>query len=387
MTIFQSRKCVPRNTKPAVLHIGKYYFSFKGGIERVLLDICEQTSKTFRNFVIVADDLERTKVERLHHCCISRIKKTLTIYSQPVIFGVKALIKRISPDVIVYHLPNPLISFHAFFLSTPSKIVVFYHSDINKNGIGLLMPFIAVANVVQDQLLKRSTKIIVSSPKLIVSSKALAKYRSKCVVVPLGIDPKRLDVSDARKIQLFRDQYKQPLVLFVGRLVFYKGISFLIEAMAHVNATLLIVGTGPMRHKLESQVRSLQLQTKVIFLDHCFNEDLAVCFHASEVVVLPSITSTEAFGIVLLEAMACGKPLVTTELGTGTSFVNQDGKTGFVVAPEDAHALAERINLLIKDAELRKRMGINARQRSLEYFTIEKFAGEFSKVIQNALFA
>ena len=160
------------------------------------------------------------------------------------------------------------------------------------------------------------------------------------------------------------------MILFVGLLRYYKGVSYLIEAMQSVAGHLLVAGRGPMGQEWESLAQRLGLGDRVSFLGHVRDEELVDLYHACDVFVLPAIHRSESWGAVQIEAMACGKPVICTELGTGTSFVNLHGQTGLVVPPADSGALASALNLLIGDNQLRKTMGRQARERAQGEFSL-----------------
>ena len=184
-----------------------------------------------------------------------------------------------------------------------------------------------------------------------------------------------LDISGTEKI-----------VLFVGRLSYYNGVEYLIEAMQSVNAKLLIDGDGKSREKLENMTVSLGLEERVKFLGKVSNELLKYCYQICDVFVLPSVEPTEAFGLVQLEAMAYGKPVINTLLPTGVPFVSIDGKTGLTVVPKNSKALADAINKLLSDDELRKKFGIQARNRVVENFTVDKMNEKILKVYQELMY-
>jgi len=167
----------------------------------------------------------------------------------------------------------------------------------------------------------------------------------------------------------FRQRYGPPLVLFVGLLRYYKGLSFLIEAMPQIPGRLLVVGEGPQGQEWRELTRQRGLEDKVTFLGRVSDEDLVALYHACDVFVLPAIHRSESWGAVQVEAMACGKPVVCTELGTGTSFVNVHGQTGLVVPPRDSAALAQAIGALLQDESLRQQMGQRARERAEQEFS------------------
>ena len=184
-----------------------------------------------------------------------------------------------------------------------------------------------------------------------------------------------LDISGTEKI-----------VLFVGRLSYYNGVEYLIEAMQSVNAKLLIDGDGKSREKLENMTVSLGLEERVKFLGKVSNEMLKYCYQICDVFVLPSVEPAEAFGLVQLEAMAYGKPVINTLLPTGVPFVSIDGKTGLTVEPRNSKALSDAINKLLSDDELRKKFGIQARNRVVENFTVDKMNEKILKVYQELMY-
>ena len=167
------------------------------------------------------------------------------------------------------------------------------------------------------------------------------------------------------RAQALQAQYVTPLILFVGLLRYYKGVAYLIEAMQRVpNAQLLIVGKGPEWDALQTQTQALGLAQRVHFLGRVSDEDRLALYHACDVFTLPSIHRSESWGAVQVEALACGKPIVSTELGTGTSWVNQHEQTGLVVQPMNAQALADALNRLLADPMLRQRMGEAGKARA-----------------------
>ena len=174
--------------------------------------------------------------------------------------------------------------------------------------------------------------------------------------------------------------------MFVGRLSYYKGVEYLIEAMQWVNAKLLIVGDGELREKLEEKTISLGVNGKVKFLGKVSDEMLKYCYQICDIFVLPSVEPSEAFGLVQLEAMAYGKPVINTLLPTGVPFVSIDGKTGLTVEPRNSKALADAINKLLSDDELRKKFGIQARNRVVENFTVDKMNEKILKVYQELMY-
>ncbi|MER3570478.1 MAG: hypothetical protein C4348_02685 [Patescibacteria group bacterium] len=310
----------------------------------------------------------KRKIEMINGVKVYRASSLGIFWGMPVSFDFFRLFKKLSQeaDIIDFHHPFPLADLALFLFPPKAKIVVHYHSDIVRQRIleVFLRPLIF-------NTLKKAKKIIVSNPNLIKNSPYLQKFPEKCEVIPFGVDLRKFEKFDEKKIENLRKGYGD-FVLFVGRLSYYKGVQYLIEAMKNVEANLVIIGEGPKKKELELKIRNLGLEKKVFFFPFQSEEDLINFYYACSVFVLPSIFKSEAFGLVLIEAMACGKPVISTELGTGTSFVNQDGVTGFVVPPRDSKALAEALEKILKNKNLAQTLGRNARERVKKEFSLEK---------------
>jgi len=178
-------------------------------------------------------------------------------------------------------------------------------------------------------------------------------------------------------------KYGTRIVLAVGRLVYYKGFEFLVRAMAKVHGHLLIVGDGPLRRALQDEAQITGVSDRVHFLGEIQNSGLLPYYRASQVFVLPSIARSEAFGIVQLEAMACGKPVVNTRVDSGVPFVSIDGVTGFTVPPRNSDALTSAINRLLNDPELCARFGEAGKRRVEAEFTAPLMARRTLDIYEN----
>jgi rhamnosyl/mannosyltransferase len=224
-----------------------------------------------------------------------------------------------------------------------------------------------------DFALRRAQRIVVASPPML-DVPALRCYRDKCVVVPFGLRVDRYVLTDtvATRVRAIQRSTPRPMILFVGRLVGYKGLDVLLDAVPGLDTDVVIVGDGPQRVSLQAKALALGIGDRVRFVGDTTSEDLLAWYHASDLLVLPSVTRQEAFGMVQLEAMLCGRPVVSTELGTGVSWVNQHDRTGLVVRPGDPRELRNALARLLGDAELRRRLGAEARSRVLEHFTAER---------------
>jgi glycosyltransferase involved in cell wall biosynthesis len=357
-----------------VLQLGKFYPPVKGGMETILALISERTAQHVRNRVLVANSRASTIEERHGSVEVLRSAALARIGAVAVCPKMPFELAREDADLIVLHEPNPM-ALVAYFLARPAgRLIVWYHSDVIRPSWRYRLfyrPFLRFA-------LSRAVRIVVSSPTLGRSAPELQDFQAKCTVIPFGIEARTLEASDAilRRASAIRREISQPTVLFVGRLVPYKGVDVLLEALAGLNVCGLIVGDGPLRMTLEARARELDIAGRVKFLGSVVDDELAALYRACDVFVLPSVTRQEAFGVVQLEAMAAGKPVVSTDVGTGVGWVNRHGETGYVVPPRDAVALREALRRLLADPSLQKSMGDAAAKRVRSTFTLERMIDE-----------
>ena len=353
-----------------VLHLGKFYPPAKGGMETILALICESTAQHVQNRVIVSNSRPSTVEERHGSIEVLRVGALARIGAVAFCPMMPFDLAREDADVIVLHEPNPM-ALVAYFLARPrGRLIVWYHSDVIRPSWRYRLfyrPFLRFA-------LSRAVRIVVSSPALGATAPELQDFQAKCKVIPFGIEarnPADLEATVQRAGEIRREADKS-IVLFVGRLVPYKGVDVLLEALSGLDAVALIVGQGPLRARLEEKSRALLLADRVRFLGSVDDDELAALYRACNVFVLPSVTRQEAFGVVQLEAMAAGKPVVSTDLGTGVGWVNRNGETGYVVPPRDVRALHDALRRLLSDPVLQKTMGAAAAKRISAAFTLER---------------
>jgi len=352
-----------------VLYVYKDYYPVVGGIENHIRLICRGLKAGWPEVeptVLVTNRARNTVVEEMDGVKVIKAGRLATISSAPISLSLFAWMRRLEADITHLHFPYPIGELAYLLVGRSRKMVITYHSDIvrQKYLLQVYRPFL-------HRLLARADRITVSSPNYIRSSTYLQPLAHKCVVIPHGADLSRFAATAEvqRRAQELRQHYGLPLILFVGLLRYYKGLSFLIQAMPQIPGRLLVVGEGPQGQEWRELSQQLGLEEKVIFLGRVSDEGLVALYHACDVFVLPAIHRSESWGAVQVEAMACGKPVVCTELGTGTSFVNLHGQTGLVVPPRDAAALAQAIGTLLEDEPLRQQMGQRARERAEKEFS------------------
>lgn len=356
-----------------ILQIYKDYFPpVRGGIEgHVNLLANGIREKGHDVEVLVSNRTCRFEVCSLNGIKITKVPQIVRFAAAPINYNLFYWMKKIGKrfDILHFHHPNPTAEISFLISGLKNKTVVTYHSDIvrQKRMSVLLRPFLEL-------FFRRVDRIIATSPNYLESSIILRKYKHKCQVVPLGIKLSRFNSqpNKPRSLKLPTKQNDKHLILFVGKFRYYKGLEVLIEAMKKVEGSLLLIGEGNRGRKLESQVSANGLDHKVFFLGELSDEEVNLFLKTCDILVLPSVQRSEAFGIVQLEAMACGKPVICTELGTGTTYVTQNGKTGIVVSPNDVDDLAHAINFLLNNPELGQKYGQAGLDRVRQYFSIER---------------
>lgn len=353
-----------------VLHLSKFSApSYLGGMELFIHDLVEQSSKHCGCDILCSNTTNETEMEDRGRYKVIKAACMGTLASTPVSPALVYWLRRLSPnyDIIHLHLPNPTANL-AFFLVKPrAKLVLHWHSDIikQKTLLKLYLPL-------QRWLMERADKIIATTPNYITGSPFLSRFSAKCAAIPLGLDPSRL-VSTDGAVEALRKRYGgRPIVFTLGRLIYYKGFEHLIESMKHVDASLIIGGEGPLRENLLRLISARGLQDRVFLAGKISNEDLGDYYRACDVFCLPSTHKSEAFGLVQVEAMFFGKPVVSTDIpGSGVSWVNLHEKTGLVVPPGDSLALAEALRTLLANPALRVEFGGNGKNRFESQFQIE----------------
>jgi len=373
-----------------ILQINKLYHPWIGGVENHVQALAENLLdyEEINVEVVVSNENSRLKQETINGVKVTKLPNFIySLFKKPLLFSMpislslpKFLRKKV--DILHFHLPNPWGVLSYFMARPKGKVIITWHSDIIKQKFFLFFykPFLKM-------FLKKASLIIVTSPNMIVHSKYLKGFANKCQVVPLGIDTNKLELTSSLKEEISQIKSKQDKknLLFVGRLVYYKGVEYLVKAMTTVDANLTIIGEGNLKKDLESMIEKNNLQDKIKIIPPVSDKELVRQYHLCDIFVLPSIAITEAFGIVQLEAMVCGKPVISTNLPTGVPFVNQDGKTGLVVEPKDFKSLAAAINKLLKDDIFSKDLGNYAQKRVKNEFTNKAVASKIVNIYKNIL--
>jgi rhamnosyl/mannosyltransferase len=367
-----------------ILQISKLYYPHVGGVEKIAQQISESLKENFKISVLCCRKKGKHKKENINGVEVIKASSLGMFWGMPLSFSFLKILKKIVNDfdIIDYHYPFPLADLAIYLFKPKNKLIVHYHSDIVRQK---LLNFLIKPLTLNT--LRRADKIIVSNPNIIETSPYLKKFKDKCEVIPFGVDIEKFQVIERKKNQKIKTKYGD-FALFVGRLNYYKGVRYLIEAIEKVNLNLVIIPStrnDPQRKLLEKRVEELNLKNKVFFIDGVQGDDLIKFYQTCKLFVLPSIFKSEAFGIVLIEAMACGKPLISTELGTGTSYVNKNKTTGYVVKPKDSKVIARAIQEIIQNQEKYQQMCLNSLKRSKEKFSLDEMIAKTKELYLNEI--
>jgi glycosyltransferase involved in cell wall biosynthesis len=280
-------------------------------------------------------------------------------------------------DVVHYHFPWPFMDIVHFVTRTEKPTVVTYHSDIIRQK--LLLRFY---RPLMSHFLNSVDRIVATSPNYVKTSDNLQDFKSKVSVIPIGLDEASYPKPTKAKFDFWKQQFEGKFFLFVGVLRYYKGLHILLEAAKGTNWPIVIVGAGPVEQELRDAIAKLNLKN-VHLLGFLTDEDKAALYTLSRAVVFPSYLRSEAFGITLVEGAMYGKPLISSEIGTGTSFINEHNRTGFVIPPADSYSLRMALQTLWSDDKLCTQFGAAARDRFEHHFSADQMARSYLALYQD----
>ncbi|QWE22957.1 glycosyltransferase [Polynucleobacter sp. AP-Jannik-300A-C4] len=358
-----------------VLHFYKTYFpdSF-GGVEQTIFQlVAGSTHLGVKSTVLSLSSKKSNDAigfggQRIV-TCKSNFKIASTNFSLSAFQKFAELSK--TADIIHYHFPWPFMDMVHFSINHGKPSVVTYHSDIIKQKflLNLYRPL-------KNKFLTDVDAIVSTSPNYFVTSNLLQQHRDKVEVIPIGIDRALYPPIELGRSEKWRSIIGEKFFLFIGVLRYYKGISILLDALALGDLPTVIVGAGAIEGELKKQAASLGLKN-VKFLGFLSDQDKVAIIDLSFAIVFPSHLRSEAFGISLLEGAMFGKPMISSEIGTGTSFINIDADTGIVVPPSSPRDLHLAMIYLWRNPQIAKKMGINAAKRYFQLFTADKMCRSY----------
>jgi glycosyltransferase involved in cell wall biosynthesis len=361
-----------------VLHFFKtYYPETMGGIEQVIFQIAQGgANHGFSSQVLYLSERGSARNEMVGNHLTHRSKLDLHVastgFSLSAFKDFSALAKEV--DVVHYHFPWPYMDLLHFASWHGKPTVVSYHSDIVKQKT-----LLKLYEPLMNRFLSSVDCIVASSPNYAQSSPVLTRFRDKVEIIPYGLDVDTYPVATPQKLAEWRAKVGEKFFLFVGALRYYKGLDYLLEAAKITGLPVVILGGGHQEAELREQASRLGL-ANVHFLGGLGDDDKAALLTLCHGFVFPSHLRSESFGISLLEAAMYGKPLISCEIGSGTTFINIANETGLVVPPRNAAALAAAMQMLWDDVDMALQMGRCALHRYKEVFSADDMAKAYSAV-------
>jgi len=362
-----------------ILHVYKDYAPILGGIENHIRALAEaQAHRGHEVTVLVTNPHGRETVEEtLNGVRIIKAGRLATVASTPLSPGFAGWLPKLQPEMTHLQSPYPLGEFAQWFNGRGRPYVISYQADINRPVQKLIM--LAYGPLFQ-RILRGAARVLITNPPFAANSPYLRHIQDKLALVPIGVDVSRFSPHPA-------PAERPPTLLFVGQLRHYKGVDDLLRALKLLekNVQLIIAGDGPMNTRWKVLTYELGLRERVSFLGNVPEADLPALYQRADVFVLPSTSRAESYGTVLVEAMASGVPCVTTEIGSGNSFVVQHEKTGLVVPPRKPKALAAALQRLLTDAALRETFGQAGRARAVAEFSAETMVERVMQIYEEVL--
>ena len=367
-----------------ILQLGKFY-PVGGGVEKVMYDLLVGLAdRGIACDMLCAYDGEgSTEVEVSPQNKVICTKTLLKKYATMISPEMMSRLRKIAPDydIIHVHHPDPMAALALWMSGYKGKVILHWHSDIvkQKKLLNFYMPL-------QNWLIRRADLIVGTSPVYIADSYHLTDVQHKCTYLPIGINP---IIPNADGVERIKKQYAGRKIVFsLGRLVHYKGYRYLIDAAKALDDdyVILIGGSGPLRNELQKQIDDYGLSERVKLLGRISDEDLPAYYGACDVYCLSSIMKTEAFAIVQIEAMSCGKPVISCNIkGSGVPWVNKNDYSGLVVEPMDGKALADAIRRIVEDKALYYTYSAGASSRFVELFKRSQMIDRCLELYQKVL--
>ena len=357
-----------------VLHVYQVYLPDDfTGVPRVIWELCEgMCALGVESEVLCLSDRPSEEVKKVGNHLVHSAPRDLTIASARLSFGVfykfKQLVNKF--DIIHYHYPWPGGDVLHLLFGRKKPSLATYHSDIVKQKLlrHLYAPL-------ERSFLKNVERIVATSPNYAASSKNLIKYREKVTVIPIGLSARIVPPRD--RMKRWENLLGRDFFFFVGAMRYYKGLDILIDAARETGLPVVIAG--------HDKLLIEGLPANVRYVGEISDEDKECLFSLCRAFVFPSNLRSEAFGVALLEAARAGKPMISCELSTGTSFINKHAKTGYIIQPNNVAELANAMRTLSENADMVETFGQNASQRYQKYFTTRKmcsaYIGEYEKLL------
>ena len=365
-----------------ILHVYKTFLSDSmGGVEQMIAHLVASSPASLKHTVVSLSPqgyATKSYPSGMQHI---RYPQTVSIASNPMSFALWRAFKSLvdAHDIIHYHFPWPFADLLHVAMRVNKPSLVTYHSDVVRQKYWL-----RVYQPLMHQFLTRVTRIVATSPQYVASSHVLSRYQHKVSVIPLGLNKQHYPLYSEARAAYWRTRIGSPFFLFVGVMRYYKGLHVLLAALRGTQLPVVFAGTGPCAGELQQLAARYQL-TAVHFVGQVDETDKVTLLQLCQGMVFPSHLRSEAFGLALLEAAMYAKPLISCEIGTGTSFINLHGETGYVVPANNPLALREAMVYLMQNPAEAVRFGLQAEVRYRRLFTAEGMASDYAALYAQIL--
>jgi glycosyltransferase involved in cell wall biosynthesis len=368
-----------------VLHFYRtYYPDSLGGIEQVIFQLCQGVAQfgVESEVLTLSKNCKNTPLVLRNHV-IHQAKLNFQLASTGFSLSSFKLFSELSrqADIVHYHYPWPFMDVVHFATRLKKPTVVTYHSDIIRQKL-----LLKLYRPLHNRFLASVDRIVATSPNYLATSPVLNCYRDKTVVISIGLDKSAYPVPSSASLVKWRSLVGDRFFLFIGMIRYYKGLHILLEAVKGTDFPVVIVGSGPVEAELKKHCAALGLK-KIYFLGALPDEDKVALLQLCYAVAFPSHLRSEAFGISLLEGAMYGKPMISSEIGTGTSYINVHGQTGLIVPPSNPDAFREAMRMLWRNPDMAADMGRQAEQRYWELFTADRMAASYVELYKELLSA
>jgi glycosyltransferase involved in cell wall biosynthesis len=368
-----------------IVILGKYYPPEFGGMERYTSDLARIAAKSDRVTVVVHNRERHDQIEHDQNITIIRCGTAKTVSSQPLSLSILRHLRSLRPDLVHFNAPNFWSAAMLLLASQKVPLLITHHADVVGRPIlkRAVMP-------IYRHLARRASYVIVNSLRNARASKDLPIEDCRFVEIPWAVDERDYRVDDLEPVDLMAERQRRfgdaAVIGFLGRFVRYKGLPVLVEALARLDGVhAVLIGDGPLRAQIEEQASIAGIFDRIHFLGNLDERAKIRELAMMDILAFPSNDTTEAFGVVQVEAQMMGLPVVASNLPTGVIDVTLDEITGLLVPPNDPDALANALSRLIRDPALARRFGATGRERALRLFSMSVFEERVSRLYRAAL--
>lgn len=373
------------------LIVTPYFPPRKGGLENYAYNISKILSEKGHDITIFSSG----NTKESYNFKVIRVNNKISISNTPLDFVLPKLSKLVKEedfDLINAHMPVPFYADMAAIAARRNNIpfILTYHNDVVKEGLLLGLLASSYNKSLLQFTLRSADRIITPSPYVYNESPLIKNFADKTALIPPGVDPEKYKPGEGHVKKRYNLSSDSKIILFVGAMNrghSHKGVDILLKAFSKIkmeNVYLFLAGTGDMIPEYKKLAQNLGISERVVFTGFIDEESLIDLYRGSYMLILPTLTPAEGFGMVLIEANACGTPVIGSKIG-GIKYVIKDGKTGLLVPPGDPEALAKAMQRLLEDDELTKKMGSKGKKMVEKNYTWDKSVKLTARVFEEVI--